>query len=69
MGFIDPEIKKEADNLVKDKATNKLNARSIEKTSNSLMRKRLVALLVAIIQSRYFALSPQRQPLNLTDIK
>ena len=27
MGFIDPEIKKEADNLVKDKATNKLNAR------------------------------------------
>ena len=27
MGFIDPEIKKEADNLVKDKATNKLSAR------------------------------------------
>ena len=27
MGFIDPDIKKEADNLVKDKATNKLNAR------------------------------------------
>jgi len=27
MGFIDPEIKKEADNLLKDKATNRLNAR------------------------------------------
>ena len=27
MGFIDPEIKKEADDLLKDKATNRLNAR------------------------------------------
>ena len=27
MGYIDPDIKKEADDLLKDKATNRLNAR------------------------------------------
>ena len=69
MGFIDPDIKKEADNLVKDKATNKLNARRKQRKGFKFVhtKKRLVALLVATRTIQIFCtFITKTQLLNLT---